>query len=61
MESCTMKNKQIKIVQYEDGQAQVEVRFEQDTLWLTQAQMAELFEKDVRTINEHIKNIFNES
>jgi len=55
-----MKNKQIEIVQYEDGQAQVEVRFEKETLWLSQAQMAELFDKDVRTINEHVKNIYKE-
>lgn len=55
-----MKNKQIEIFQSEDGQAQVEVRFEQDTLWLSQAQMAQLFDKDVRTINEHVKNIYSE-
>jgi len=51
---------QIEIIQYEDGRAQVEVRLEKETLWLTQAQMAELFGKDVRTINEHIKNIYVE-
>jgi hypothetical protein len=38
----------------------LEVRLEQDTVWLTQKQIAELFEKDVRTVNEHIKNVFNE-
>ncbi len=36
------------------------MRFDQDTVWLSQAQMAELFEKDVRTINEHVQNIFKE-
>jgi len=55
-----MTNKHIEIVQYADGQAQVEVRLEKETLWLTQAQMAELFDKDVRTINEHVKNIYAE-
>ena len=39
-------------------QNRVEVRLEKDTVWLTQKQMAELFDKDVRTINEHILNIF---
>jgi prophage maintenance system killer protein len=38
----------------------LEVRLEQDTVWLTQKQMAELFQKDVRTINDHIKNVFRE-
>ncbi|PKN17299.1 MAG: cytochrome C biogenesis protein CycH [Deltaproteobacteria bacterium HGW-Deltaproteobacteria-6] len=38
----------------------LEVRLEQDTVWLTQKQMSVLFDKDVRTINEHIKNIFIE-
>ncbi|PJG82864.1 RhuM family protein [Caviibacterium pharyngocola] len=55
----TMTNP-IEIYQTQDGQTQVEVRFEQETVWLSQAQMATLFGKDVRTINEHIKNIFEE-
>ena len=38
----------------------LEVRLERDSVWLTQKQMAELFQKDVRTINEYIKNIFAE-
>lgn len=50
---------QIEIYQ-SDAQSPIEVRLEQDTLWLSQAQMAELFEKDVRTINEHVGNIFKE-
>ncbi len=37
-----------------DGQTRVECRFESDTLWLSQAVMAELYDKDVRTINEHL-------
>jgi prophage maintenance system killer protein len=51
----------------EDSKGQVvlyknrlEVRLDKETVWLTQKQMAELFQKDVRTINEHIKNIFAE-
>ncbi|MDO5639941.1 MAG: RhuM family protein [Neisseria sp.] len=50
----------IEIYQTQDGQTQVEVQFEQESVWLTQAQMADLFDKDVRTINEHIGNIFAE-
>ena len=50
----------IEIYEAEDGQARIEVRLEQDTLWLSQAQLAELFDKDVRTVNEHIRNVFAE-
>ena len=42
----------------EDGRTRVECRLDGDTLWLTQALMAELFQKDVRTVNEHLKNIY---
>ena len=55
-----MEKQQIEIYQSQDGAPQVEVCFEQDTLWLSQAQMAKLFDKDVRTINEHVKNIYSE-
>jgi prophage maintenance system killer protein len=51
---------QIQIFTSEDGQAQLEVTFEQETVWLTQAHMAALFDKDVRTISEHIGNVYNE-
>ncbi|MDP8034137.1 virulence protein RhuM/Fic/DOC family protein [Pasteurella atlantica] len=44
----------------DNGNVAIDVRLEDETVWLSQAQMAELFEKDVRTINEHIKNVFNE-
>lgn len=44
----------------EDGRARIECRFEHDTIWLTQAVIPELFQKDVRTINEHVGNIFEE-
>lgn len=43
-----------------DGRARIECRFVGETVWLTQALMAELFGKDVRTINEHLQNIFEE-
>lgn len=45
---------------FEDDAQRVEVRLEGETIWLTQKQMAELFDKDVRTINEHIGNVFAE-
>lgn len=48
------------LYQTEDGRTRIECRFEGETLWLTQAQIAELFQKDVRTINEHLTNIFDE-
>lgn len=41
----------------DEGEA-LEVRFEDNTIWLTQKLMAELFDVDVRTVNEHLKNIF---
>lgn len=48
------------LYQTEDGRTRIQCRFEDDTLWLTQAQIAELFQKDVRTINEHLKNLYAE-
>ena len=53
-------DKQIEIYQANDGSTQINVQFEQDTVWLTQAQMGQLFEKNKRTISEHIRNIFKE-
>lgn len=51
---------QIEIYQANDGSTQINVQFEQDTVWLTQAQMAELFGKGRTTITEHINNVFTE-
>jgi hypothetical protein len=51
-------NQQIEIYQSDEGQTQIKVHFKEDTLWLTQAQMAELFDKDVRTVSEHITTIY---
>ena len=48
------------LYQTEDGKTHVQVRFEGETVWLSQKAMAELFQKDVRTINEHIRNVFAE-
>ena len=51
---------EILLYQTEDGRTRIECRFEDETIWLTQKLMAELFQKDVRTINEHIQNVFAE-
>jgi hypothetical protein len=48
------------LYQTEDGRTRVECRFMDETLWLSQALIAELFQKDVRTINEHLQNIYME-
>src|ERR1700690_4406151 len=50
----------IILYQAEDGSTRIECRFEKETVWLTQKLMAELFQKDVRTINEHIQNVLAE-
>lgn len=55
-----MEDRKIVIYQSEDGQTQIDVRLENETVWLTQAQMAELFQKDQSVIARHIANIFKE-
>lgn len=55
-----MEKNQIVIYQTEDGQTQIDVRVENETVWLTQAQMAELFIKDQSVIARHINNAFKE-
>jgi len=49
-----------EIVIFESDTQAVEVRLEGETVWLTQRQMGELFDKDVRTVNEHISNLYQE-
>jgi hypothetical protein len=56
----TMQVGEILLYQTEDGRVRVECRFEDDNLWLTQKLIADLFQKDVRTINEHLQNIYQE-
>lgn len=55
-----MKNNQIIIYNTEDGQIKIEVQMKDETIWLSQKQMAELFDKDRKTITEHIGNVFKE-
>jgi len=44
----------------EDGRTEIEVSLEGETVWLSQAQMAQLFQKDVRAVSEHIQNVYEE-
>ncbi len=53
-----MEENKIVIYQVEGGQTQIDVRLENDTVWLTQAQMAELFQTDRTTIVRHVNNIY---
>jgi hypothetical protein len=55
-----MTTGEIIIYQNPEGDIRIDVRLEDETVWLTQAQMAELFGKNKRTISEHITNVFNE-
>ena len=54
------ENNQIIIYQTEDGQTQVDVRMENDTVWLTTSQMATLFEREESNIRRHVINVFKE-
>ena len=61
-ENRIVANNGASIVLYttDDGNTQLEVKLEKDTVWLTQSQMAELFDKDQSVIARHIKNAFDE-
>ncbi|MBM4309572.1 MAG: virulence RhuM family protein [Deltaproteobacteria bacterium] len=56
-----MTNSEIIIYQNPDGNIRLDVRLEDETVWLTQDHMARLFGKSKKTISEHIRNIFAES
>ncbi len=51
---------EIEIYKTDKDNLSLEVRVDEETIWLTQKQMSQLFQKDVRTVNEHIKNVFKE-
>jgi hypothetical protein len=53
-------NSDIIIYQNTEGSIKIDVRLEEETVWLTQAQMGQLFGKDKRTISEHIGNVLKE-
>jgi len=56
-----MNTSEILIYQNTDGHIKIDVRLEEETVWLTQDQMAALFGKSKSTINEHIKNVYEEN
>jgi len=55
-----LNKSEIILYQTEDGQTKIEVRLENETVWLTLNQLSELFQKAKSTISEHITNIFEE-
>jgi len=55
-----MENQNILIYENQSGDIKVDVRFEDESIWLSQKQLAEVFGKSVKTINEHIINIFED-
>lgn len=59
-ENLPKSSSEIIIYQTEDGQTKIEVRLENDTVWLSLNQLSELFQKAKSTISEHLNNIFNE-
>ncbi len=54
------QDNQIAIYQTEDGQTRIDVRLEDETVWLTANQMAVLFDRDEKTLRKHINNVFRE-
>lgn len=54
------QNDKIIIYQTSDGQTSIDVKLENETVWLSQEQMAELFQKDRTVIGRHINNVFKE-
>ena len=54
------KTGEIVIYQTDDGQTKIDVRFEDETVWLTQAQLVDLYQSSKANISEHIKHIFEE-
>ena len=55
-----MNNSEILIYQNSEGNIKIDVRLEEESVWLNQSQMAELFGKGRTTITEHIQNVFSE-
>ena len=52
---------EILIYQNQNGNIKIDVRLEEETVWLTKAQLCELFQKSKATVSEHIKNVFEEA
>ncbi len=51
---------EVVIYQTSDSQTQVEVKFDQDTVWTSRQQLSDLFHRDIKTIGKHINNVFKE-
>ncbi|MCW7491960.1 virulence RhuM family protein [Leptospira sp. 2 VSF19] len=60
MEDNPSNSSQFLLYQNQTGDIQIDVRLEDETVWLTQVQICELFQKSKSTISEHIKNVFSE-
>ena len=56
----TVENLNSEIVLYKDGEVELNVSLENETVWLNRHQLAELFDRDVKTIGKHLNNIFKE-
>ncbi|MEA4905731.1 MAG: hypothetical protein VB090_12925 [Petrimonas sp.] len=56
-----MDNRNEIVIYQADESFQIEVRLEDETVWLTQAQMSDLFQRDQSVISRHIRNIFREN
>ncbi len=54
------RDNQILLYQSENGETRLEVLYQDESVWLSQRDMAALFQKDVSTINRHIKNVYEE-
>ena len=55
-----MKENKVIIYTTNDGKTKIDVKLEEETLWLTQAQMCELYQTSKSNVSEHIKHIFEE-
>jgi len=58
--SSVESTKSSQIVVYSNGEIELNISLKSETIWLTQKQIATLFEKDIKTINEHIKTIYRD-
>ena len=59
-QSDNFQKGELLIYQAEDGRTKIDVFFEEDTIWLNQKQISQLYQKGINTINEHIKHIFED-
>lgn len=58
--SMTDNDSTIKIYKLDNGQSDIRVQFDNDSVWLNRQQLSELFDRDVKTIGKHINNVFRE-